>query len=315
MSEQKPDGLQRESVTWHVSLSDGTLQRVEVNQTIPPGPAPLYERFTDRARKVMQLANQEAYRWNHDHVGTEHVLLGLVKEGSGLAAHVLQQFGLTVANVRAAAEKYIKPGPDVVIGRLPHTPRTKRLIENAVGEARHLKHNHVGTEHLLLGLLDPGVNGGPTSHILRDLKVDEHDVRCAVLELLECPQTAESEADSQPAQDDVAEAERLTPQDLMHYLGVSKDEAERALKLPKPSECRFRQAEVPGEPAKVPPFGSALEPEQVPPKLVRADDPVLTARLSEILQLARQGRPGMTSADRLNRIGQVVDELLKGLSS
>ena len=114
----------------------------------------MYERFTDRARKVMQLANQEAQRFNHEYIGTEHVLLGLVKEGSGVAANVLKNLDVDLRKIRLEVEKIVQAGPDMVtMGKLPQTPRAKKVIEYAMEEARNLNHNYVGTEHLLLGLL------------------------------------------------------------------------------------------------------------------------------------------------------------------
>ena len=114
----------------------------------------MYERFTDRARKVMQLANQEAQRFNHEYVGTEHVLLGMVKEGSGVAANVLKNLDVDLRKIRVEVEKLVQTGPDMVtMGKLPQTPRAKKVIEYAIEEARNLNHNYVGTEHLLLGLL------------------------------------------------------------------------------------------------------------------------------------------------------------------
>src|SRR3954468_24638283 len=114
----------------------------------------MYERFTDRARKVMQLANQEAQRFNHEYVGTEHVLLGLVKEGSGVAANVLKNLDVDLRRIRSEVEKLIHAEPDMVtMGQLPQTPGAKKVIELAIEEARNLNHNSVGDEHLLLGLL------------------------------------------------------------------------------------------------------------------------------------------------------------------
>ena len=114
----------------------------------------MYERFTDRARKVMQLANQEAQRFNHEYIGTEHILLGLVKEGSGVAANVLKNLDVDLRKIRIEVEKIVQAGPDMVtMGKLPQTPRAKKVIEYAMDEARNLNHNYVGTEHLLLGLL------------------------------------------------------------------------------------------------------------------------------------------------------------------
>src|SRR6478752_5990925 len=114
----------------------------------------MYERFTDRARKVMQLANQEAQRFNHEYIGTEHILLGLVKEGSGVAANVLKNLDVDLRKIRLEVEKLVQSGPEMVtMGKLPQTPRAKKVIEYSMEEARNLNHNYVGTEHILLGLL------------------------------------------------------------------------------------------------------------------------------------------------------------------
>jgi ATP-dependent Clp protease ATP-binding subunit ClpA len=116
----------------------------------------VYERFTDRARKVMQLANQEAQRFNHEYIGTEHILLGLVQEGSGVAANVLKNLDVNLRMLREEAEKIVTPGPaggEPSPGRLPHEPRARKVIEQAIQAARELNHNYVGTEHVLLGLL------------------------------------------------------------------------------------------------------------------------------------------------------------------
>ena len=99
----------------------------------------MYERFTDRARKVMQLANREAQRFNHEYIGTEHILLGLVKEGSGVAVAVLQNLGVDPRKIRLEIEKLIQSGPEIVtMGTLPQTPRAKKVIEYAMEEARNL---------------------------------------------------------------------------------------------------------------------------------------------------------------------------------
>ena len=97
----------------------------------------MYERFTDRARKVMQLANQEAQRFNHEYVGTEHVLLGLIKEGSGVAATVLRNMDVDLRKIRNEIEKIVQAGPEMVtMGKLPQTPRAKKVIEYAIEAAR-----------------------------------------------------------------------------------------------------------------------------------------------------------------------------------
>ena len=132
----------------------------------------MYEKFTDRARKVMMLANQEAQRFNHEYIGTEHILLGLLKEGSGTAAYVLKALGLDLHNIRIEIEKLVQSGPEMVtMGKLPHTPRTKKVIEYAMAEARALKHGYVGTEHILLGLLHE--REGVAAQILVNLLTNE----------------------------------------------------------------------------------------------------------------------------------------------
>ncbi len=143
----------------------------------------MYERFTDRARKVMALANQEAQRFNHEYIGTEHILLGLVKEGSGVGATVLRNLDIDLRKVRLEVEKLVKSGPDMVtMGKLPQTPRAKKVIEYAIEEARNLGHNYVGTEHLLLGLLRE--RDGVAAQVLMNLNLKLEEVREEVLNLL-----------------------------------------------------------------------------------------------------------------------------------
>jgi ATP-dependent Clp protease ATP-binding subunit ClpC len=143
----------------------------------------MFERFTDRARKVMALANQEAQRFNHEYIGTEHILLGLVKEGSGVGANVLKNLDVDIKKLRLEVEKLVKSGPDMVtMGKLPHTPRAKKVIEFAIEEARSLNHNYIGTEHLLLGLLRE--TEGVAAQVLMNLGLKLEDVRQEVLNLL-----------------------------------------------------------------------------------------------------------------------------------
>src|SRR5882757_303911 len=143
----------------------------------------MFERFTDRARKVMALANQEAQRFNHEYIGTEHILLGLVKEGSGVGANVLKNLDVDLRKVRLEVEKLVKAGPEMVtMGKLPQTPRAKKVIEYAIEEARNLNHNYVGTEHLLLGLLRE--HDGVAAQVLMNLGLKLEEVREEVLNLL-----------------------------------------------------------------------------------------------------------------------------------
>ena len=143
----------------------------------------MFERFTDRARKVMALANQEAQRFNHEFIGTEHILLGLVKEGSGVGATVLKNLDVDVKKLRIEVEKQVKSGPDMVtMGKLPQTPRAKKVIEYAIEEARALNHNYVGTEHILLGLLRE--SEGIAAQVLMSIGLKLEDIRQEVLNLL-----------------------------------------------------------------------------------------------------------------------------------
>ena len=124
---------------WHPAAPQSAT--AEVWQPLQEG-RDMYERFTDRARKVMQLANQEAQRFNHEYIGTEHVLLGLIKEGSGVAANVLKNLDIDLRKIRMEVEKLVQSGPDMVtMGKLPQTPRAKKVIEYSMEEARNLNHN------------------------------------------------------------------------------------------------------------------------------------------------------------------------------
>jgi ATP-dependent Clp protease ATP-binding subunit ClpC len=157
----------------------------------------MFERLTDRARKVMALANQEAQRFNHEYIGTEHILLGLVKEGSGVGANVLKNLDIDLRKVRLEVEKLVKSGPEMVtMGKLPQTPRAKKVIEYAIEEARNLNHNYVGTEHLLLGLLRE--HDGVAAQVLMNLGLKLEEVREEVLNLLGAG--ADQERDEAPQQ-------------------------------------------------------------------------------------------------------------------
>ncbi len=147
----------------------------------------MYERLTDRARKVLQVANQEALCLKHEYIGTEHILLGLVEEGGGVAANVLKNLAIDPRKVRQEVEKIVLSGPEMVPvgqgkGKLPHTPRAKKIIEYAIEEARKLNHNYVGTEHLLLGTLRE--NEGVAAQVLMNLGLRLDEVREEVLNLL-----------------------------------------------------------------------------------------------------------------------------------
>ena len=143
----------------------------------------MFDRFTDRAKKVMNLARQEAQRFNHEYLGTEHILLGLVQEGSGVAANVLKNMGIDLNKIRMEVEKIVKTGPSMVtMGQLPFTPRAKKVLELSMEEAGNLGHNYIGTEHLLLGLIKE--NEGIAAQVMLNLGIKLEDVREEVLDFL-----------------------------------------------------------------------------------------------------------------------------------
>jgi len=143
----------------------------------------MFNKFTERARKVIVFAKEEARRFNHDYIGTEHLLLGLIREGEGVAAAVLQKLGLDLETIRIEVEKLVQPGPQTqVLGDIPFTPRSKKALELSAEEARALGHNYIGTEHLLLGLVKEGE--GMAYRVLLNLGLDLNKVRNEVMELL-----------------------------------------------------------------------------------------------------------------------------------
>lgn len=143
----------------------------------------MYTRFTDRARKIMQLANQEAQRYHHFYIGTEHILLGLVREGTGVAANVLKNLEVDLQKLRSEVEKLFQAEPPLEkISNLLQTPKAKKVIEYAIEEARNLNHNFVGTEHILLGLLRE--EEGVGAQVLINLGLSLSEVRNEILQLL-----------------------------------------------------------------------------------------------------------------------------------
>ena len=143
----------------------------------------MYERFTDRARKVMRLANQEAHRLHHDRISPEHIMLGLIKEGRGVAANVLKMVGPDLSTLRLEIENRISRAGDSIAQReLSETSEAKKAVNDALAEARSLGHNYVGTEHILLGLLQQ--EEGLAAKVLESLGVKLDDVRQEVLHLV-----------------------------------------------------------------------------------------------------------------------------------
>src|SRR5450631_2078469 len=152
--------------------------------------------FTPRAQQVLALARKEADRFNHNYVGTEHLLLGLIKLGQGVAVNVLQKMGLDLETVRMEVEKQVGSGPETkMVGNIPYTPRVKKVLALAGKEAKALNHSYVGTEHILLGLLREGE--GIAARVLKSLEVDPARTRNEVLKALDPNFTPpESEAGS-----------------------------------------------------------------------------------------------------------------------
>src|SRR5438067_2691399 len=177
-----------------------------------------FDKFTERARKVLQLAQEEAQRFNHNYIGTEHLLLGLVREGEGVAAKVLGNLGVELNKVRSAVEFIIGRGDRTVAGDIGLTPRAKKVIELSVDEARRLNHHYIGTEHLLLGLVREGE--GIAAGVLESLGVSLDKVRSQVIYVLN-----QSQAYSQQEQRHSSK----TP--VIDQLGMDLTAAARATKL------------------------------------------------------------------------------------
>jgi ATP-dependent Clp protease ATP-binding subunit ClpC len=162
----------------------------------------MFERFTDRARRVVVLAQEEARMLNHNYIGTEHILLGLIHEGEGVAAKALESLGISLEAVRSQVEEIIGQGQQAPSGHIPFTPRAKKVLELSLREALQLGHNYIGTEHILLGLIREGE--GVAAQVLVKLGADLNRVRQQVIQLLSGyqgkePQTAGGPAEGTPS--------------------------------------------------------------------------------------------------------------------
>src|SRR5438093_1314505 len=142
----------------------------------------MFERFTDRARRVVVLAQEEARMLNHNYIGTEHILLGLIHEGEGVAAKALESLGISLEAVRQQVEEIIGQGQAAPTGHIPFTPRAKKVLELSLREALQLGHNYIGTEHILLGLIREGE--GVAAQVIQKLVADLNRVRQNVIQLL-----------------------------------------------------------------------------------------------------------------------------------
>src|SRR5881392_2357394 len=185
----------------------------------------MFERFTERARQVVVLAQEEARTLKHNYIGTEHILLGLLREEEGLAARVLESLDITVERVRAQVVRIVGSGEEVTSGQIPFTPRAKKVLELALREALSLGHNYIGTEHILLGLVRE--NQGVAARILLDFDADAELVREATIDMLGGRRTA-TEAWRKRREQREAEAAAEKP-DLAARLAQARDEKERAL--------------------------------------------------------------------------------------
>ena len=184
-----------------------------------------FDKFTERARKVLNLAQEEAHRFNHNYIGTEHILLGLVREGDGVAARVLANLNVELHKVRSAVEFIIGRGEKMVVGDIGLTPRAKKVIELAIDEARKLNHHYIGTEHLLLGLVREGE--GIAAGVLESLGVSLEKVRAEVIKVLNA--SAAGSGSYATAGASTSKVNSKTP--FIDQLGMDLTEAARQGKL------------------------------------------------------------------------------------
>ncbi|HEY4387741.1 MAG TPA: Clp protease N-terminal domain-containing protein, partial [Ktedonobacteraceae bacterium] len=205
-----------------------------------------FDKFTGRARKVLSLSQEEAQRFQHNYIGTEHLLLGLIREGEGVAAKVLVNLGVDLAKARSAVEFIIGRGDRIVLGEIGLTPRAKKVIELAVDEARRLNHHYIGTEHLLLGMVREG--DGIGVGVLESLGVNLDNVRSQILQCLSLPDDQSSSVREpiifNAVKDEVASDEVAllfqTPSDDSDQSDKFTAHARRALSLAQEEAQRFQ---------------------------------------------------------------------------
>ena len=180
----------------------------------------MFERFTDRARRVVVLAQGEARLLDHNYIGTEHLLLGLIAEGEGVGARALEALDISLPSVRAEIQEIIGRGQTPPTGHIPFTPRAKKVLELSLREALQLGHNYIGTEHLLLGLVREGE--GVAAQVLGRLGVELDDVRTVVMRTLSVRQVPERAADLRPMLPD-----GLATQGHLLLVAVDPDDGQR----------------------------------------------------------------------------------------
>jgi ATP-dependent Clp protease ATP-binding subunit ClpC len=217
----------------------------------------VFERFTERARQVVVLAQDEARGLKHNYIGTEHLLLGLLREEEGLAARVLESLDITIEEVRAQVARIIGEGDEpIVTGQVPFTPRAKKVLELALREAMALGHNYIGTEHILLGLARE--NEGVAARILLDFDIDAEKIRNEVIRMLSGPRRGEFE----PGVQDLIEQVRTRKE-----AALEAGQFERAAQLRDEERRLLQLAQSQGRPIRPPvpeSFGSVRSLSFVP---------------------------------------------------
>jgi hypothetical protein len=247
------------------------------------------DKFTERARRVLTLAQEEAQRFNHNYIGTEHLLLGLVREGDGIAARVLGNLGVQLPKVRSAVEFIIGRGETMIMGEIGLTPRAKKVIELAVDEARRLNHQYIGTEHLLLGLVREGE--GIAAGVLESLGVSLEKLRAQVIQVLSQSGGARRELSSDQLPPDAPDELREAMRDLERSLEEFRTR-ERALRtrvgeLMRDWLSKRREGDAPAPPIAPPaprdPSGWRTGMGVRPPS--SAPDPRLVEPLDDLLRV------------------------------
>jgi ATP-dependent Clp protease ATP-binding subunit ClpC len=200
----------------------------------------VFERFTERSRQVVVLAQDEARALKHNYIGTEHILLGLLREEEGLAARVLESLDITVEEVRAHVARIVGQGDEVTTGQIPFTPRAKKVLELSLREALQLGHNYIGTEHVLLGVVRE--NEGVASRILLDFGADAETVRNEIIRMLSGPGRRYTEEGEAPAGYSPA-SPPLAPEFVAELEQVRRDkeEAIEAQQFEKAASSRERE--------------------------------------------------------------------------
>jgi ATP-dependent Clp protease ATP-binding subunit ClpA len=226
----------------------------------------VFERFTERARQVVVLAQDEARLLRHNYIGTEHILLGLLREEEGLAARVLESLDITVEEVRAQVARIVGQGDEVTSGQIPFTPRAKKVLELSLREALQLGHNYIGTEHVLLGVARE--NEGVAARILLDLGADAETIRNEIIRMLSGPgrrpQRPSYEPKSPPVAPELAEE--------LERLRSEKERAIENLEYELAASLRDRELKLTRAARRLEVAWEGRSPEDAPPVLSSAHE-------------------------------------------